>query len=170
MNLRPLTLCLLGLLGLLAGCSSAPARYYTLMADSSLPITQPSAVNFELQVVRVPLQVDQPQLVVRRAAGELAILDHERWAAPLADEFHDALASQLERQLGRRDLAGMPKPAGLPLARISVAVRRFDSVEGQQAGLDAVWNLRLSEPGGQLATSHARPHCTSRPRSASQAW
>ena len=101
----------------LAACSSAPTRYYTLMP----PVTEGSAaarnanLQFEMSTVRIPVQVDQPQLVVRQDSGTLAILETQRWSAPLVDEFHDALASQMEHKLGTRNLEGLPKQPGLPV-------------------------------------------------------
>lgn len=131
----------------LSGCSSAPARYYTLIADQpqASRVTATSAgFQFEMLPVRIPVQVDQPSLMVREGTGSLAILESARWASPLADELHDALAMELERRLGVRDLAGMPKQTGQPLLRLRTDVRRFESESGGRATLDVVWNLSLS--------------------------
>ena len=109
MKTRALLLCLT--LGL-AACSSAPTHYYTLLP----PVAEGSSAartggpQFEMSTVRIPVQVDQPQLVVRQDSGTLAILETQRWSAPLVDEFHDALASQMEQKLGTRNLEGLPKP------------------------------------------------------------
>lgn len=130
---------------LLAGCSSVPTHYYTLVAADTGPSpATPPGPAFQLQSVRIPVQVDQPSLVVRQSQGDLAILDNERWAAPLADEFHDALAGRLEQALGGRDLAGMPKPAGVALLNIRADVRRFDSLPGNYALIDVVWSVTLN--------------------------
>jgi len=91
----------------------------------------------------MPVQVDQPQLVVRQDRGNLAILENDRWSAPLADEFHDALTDRLERQLGTRDLAGLPKDAQKPVLSVQTDVRRFDSLPGQYALVDVVWSLGM---------------------------
>lgn len=136
----------------LNGCSSAPARYYTLIADqpqASRVTTTSAGFQFEMLPVRIPVQVDQPSLMVRESTGSLAILESARWASPLADELHDALAIELERRLGVRDLAGMPKQPGQPLLRLRTDVRRFESESGGQATLDAVWNLSLSRGENQ---------------------
>lgn len=127
----------------LAACTSPATHYYTLLptSESAPKVGAPADFQFELLTVRMPVQVDQPQLVVRQDQGRLAILDNERWGAPLADEFHDALAAQMERQLGVRDLAGLPKNAGQPVVSLQADVRRFDSVPGQYALVDVVWSL-----------------------------
>ncbi|WP_110947523.1 PqiC family protein [Pseudomonas bohemica] len=133
--------CALGL----GACSSTPTHYYTLIA----PATQAPAnvaqapFQFEMQPVLMAVQVDQPPLVVRQGDGSLAILENERWGAPLGDEFHDALTGELERRFGSRDLAGLPKQSDEPVLSIRTDVRRFESVLGQYALIDVVWNLSL---------------------------
>jgi len=133
----------------LAACSSAPTHYYTLMAPSAAPAAAVSApaFQFEMSTVRIPVQVDQPQLVVRRDGGTLAILEAERWSGPLADEFHDALASQMELRLGTRNLEGLPKEPGRPILSLQTDVRRFDSMPGHHALIDVVWSLSLRGDG-----------------------
>jgi len=129
----------------LGACSSTPTHYYTLIA----PATQTSAsqaaapFQFEMQSVLMPVQVDQPPLVIRQGDGSLQILENERWGAPLGDEFHDALTGQLERRLGSRDLAGLPKQSDEPVLSVRADVRRFESVLGQYASIDVVWSLSL---------------------------
>lgn len=146
---HPRALLLAGAL-MLSACSSTPTSYHTLIA------TQPqaaaaanSAAEFQLQVlpVRIPVQVDQPSLVVRESDGRLAILETALWASPPADEFHDALAIELEQRLGVRDLAGLPGRSDRPLLSLRTDVRRFDSLPGRHAALDVVWSLEYSLKG-----------------------
>lgn len=148
MTLRLKLLVLATALGVTA-CASQPTHYYTLIAP--LPATQQAtqAAPFQLEMLPVilPVQVDQPALVVRQGNGSLAILETERWGAPLGDEFHDALTGQLEHRLGIRDLAGLPKNAELPVLSVRADVRRFESVIGQSATIDVVWSLSLRGNG-----------------------
>jgi uncharacterized lipoprotein YmbA len=145
---------LLGSTLALAACTSPVTHYYTLLPTDAAPqqAVTPAPLQFELLTVRVPVQVDQPQLVVRQDQGRLAILDNERWGGPLADEFHDALAGQMENRLGVRDLAGLPKNSGLPLVSLQADVRRFDSVPGQYALLDVVWSLSRRGDDGKRSS------------------
>ncbi|MGC5701332.1 membrane integrity-associated transporter subunit PqiC [Pseudomonas sp. NFXW11] len=136
----------------LAACSSAPTHYYTLLppvAEGPGPASN-AAMQFEMSTVRIPVQVDQPQLVVRQDSGTLAILETQRWSAPLVDEFHDALASQLEHKLGTRNLEGLPKQPGRPVLSVQTDVRRFESLPGRYALIDVVWSLRLRGDGGPV--------------------
>ena len=150
MNIR--SLAIFATLGL-AACTSAPTHYYTLVppaTDSTVRTNVAApAFQFEMQPVRIPVQVDQPQVVVRHGDGALALLETERWSAPLADEFHDALANQMEFKLGMRDLAGLPKTSGLPILSLQTDVRRFDSVAGQYALIDVVWSMSLRGDGAR---------------------
>lgn len=145
MTLRRKFAVLAAVLGL-AACSSPTLRYYTLVAPMDSAPTQrsaPAPFQFEMLPVLLPVQVDQPPLVVRQGDGSLAILDTERWGAPLGDEFHDALTARLEQHWGRRDVAGLPKNSHEPVLSVRADVRRFESVPGQFALIDVVWNLSL---------------------------
>lgn len=150
MILRPYLL-MLGIALLLSACSSTPTHYYTLIATQPhMAEAAAKAVDFQLQVlpVRIPVQADQPSLVVRESDGRLAILETALWASPPADEFHDALAIELEQRLGVRDLAGLPGRADAPVLSLRTDVRRFDSLPGRHAALDVVWSLEMSERDG----------------------
>lgn len=134
----------------LSACASAPTHYYTLLPSATPAAARTEAAptfQFEVRPVRVPVQVDQPEVVVREGPGSLALLETERWSAPLADEFHDALVSQLEANLGTRDIAGLTPQPNLPTLSLQVEVRRFDSVSQQYALIDVVWSM--SQRGGQ---------------------
>lgn len=139
---------LLAVIGLSA-CSQVVTHYYTLTptATQAPAATAAPDFQFEMLTVRMPVQVDQPQLVVRQSSGTLSILENDRWGAPLADEFHDALTRQLEARLGTRDMAGMPKVPGRPIISLQTDVRRFDSLLGSYALVDAVWSLTLRGEG-----------------------
>lgn len=127
----------------LAACASAPMHYYTLVAPAgeAPPAPVAGATAFELLPVSIPAQDDQPQLVIRQGAQGVALLQSERWIAPLADEIRGALSSDLTRQLGGPDLTGLPH-GKQPVLRIKVDVRRFDSQPGGYALLDAAWSVR----------------------------
>lgn len=151
MNLSFRLLLVCGLSTLVA-CTASPVRYHTLIPVQPKASAQSAApADFQLQVmpVRIPLQVDQPSLVVRESDGQLLILESALWASPPADEFHDALAFELEQRFGVRDLAGLPGTTGQPVLSVRADVRRFDSLPGRHAALDVVWSLELSSPDSE---------------------
>lgn len=144
-------------------CASTPTHYYTLIAPAT---PAPASVSqapfqFEMQSVLMPVQVDQPPLVIRQGNGSLAILENERWGAPLGDEFHDALTGQLERRFGSRDLAGLPKQSDQPALSVRADVRRFESVLDQYALIDVVWNLSLRGGGAGPGSKRQTLTCSS---------
>ena len=158
-SLRPFGVLALIALGL-GACASTPVNYYTLVASSSTQLTnnnapKSTAFAFDLESVSVPLQVDQPQLVVRQSGAAMALVETERWIAPLADEVRGALAANLVAAHGGEDLSGLPQ-GQRALVRIRVDVRRFDSQPGMQASITAAWSLRRV-PGDTPALS-----CSSR--------
>ncbi|RMR53151.1 PqiC family protein [Pseudomonas cichorii] len=163
MTLRLKLLVLAAALGL-GACSSTPTRYYTLIApmdSASAPSAQPAPFQFEMLPVLMPVQVDQPPLVVRQGDGSLEILDTERWGSPLGDEFHDALTAKLERRFGSRDMAGLPKDSGQPVLSLRTDVRRFESVPGQYALIDVVWSLSLRNTGATAGNKRINLTCSS---------
>lgn len=154
------------MLGACAG--SPPARYYTLQEASSaqalqsatplsVPANQPV---IEVLPVSVPVQVDQPQIMLRDRAGAVTPLYSDRWAAPLADELRSALSDRLTRRLGVADVYEVKAARGEPVWRVQVDIQRFDSVLGEAATLDATWRLRainLNAPASLCRTQIREP-------------
>ena len=125
---------------LLAACSSpAPPRYHSLLpAQTQLRAAAGnSTAAWQLLPVSIPTQVDQPQFVVRRADDTFAVLEQERWIAPLADEIRAALGEHLAATLGAPGAAAAP---GRKDWRIALDVQRFDSSPGRST-LVAQWTL-----------------------------
>lgn len=135
----------------LGGClSTVPTHYHTLLgaaAEGNAP-SPPASFLIDVQPVGIPAQVDRPQLVVRDGGGMIP-LEQERWIAPLADEARAALSADLSRELGTADVAGQPRPDGAKVVSVKVDVRRFDSVPGAYAAIDAVWSLNVNAPNAQ---------------------
>src|SRR3546814_15122193 len=73
-------------------CSSDRTHFYTLLKpDTAAPaIAGGAAFAINVQSLRVPAQVDQPELVVRQGEGELALVETRQWIAPLKDERRGA--------------------------------------------------------------------------------
>lgn len=128
---------------MMSACAPSTSRFYTLMPPSQAKVAVPvGAAAFELRAVRVPGQVDLPQLVVREGVGEVRVAETHQWVAPLHDEVRSALSALLAARLGQADLYRVPQPEGLALTRITVELRRFDSVPGDHVGIDALWAIQ----------------------------
>ncbi|MBA5689926.1 PqiC family protein [Rugamonas apoptosis] len=143
----------------LAACSSTPLHYHTLLAPAGqgAAAAQPAPFLIEVLPVGIPVQLDQPQLVVRQGDSSIALLEGERWAGPLDDEVRAALSANLTQRLATQDIAGLARPGDKPVMRIKLQVRRFDIWPGQRAQLDADWSLGLADEAG-----HARLTCRGR--------
>src|SRR3546814_9855843 len=99
----------LALSAALAGCAmSPPARYYTLQPAPQAAPTGGQRVEYQIEVtpVSVPLQADQPQIMLRKHEGDGALtpLYSHRWSAPLSDEIGTALSDVLTHTLGALDV------------------------------------------------------------------
>ncbi len=147
----------------LAACASPPSHFYTLgpggPASSSTASSSPStaaatpaaaavaratspAFLIEVPPVDVPSQVARNQLVLQTGGASVDVLEQERWVSPPADEIRRALSGDLAARLDTFDVYGAPYPSGVPVYRIAVNVRRFESWPGSHALLDAVWSVR----------------------------
>ncbi|WJF89812.1 PqiC family protein [Paraburkholderia bonniea] len=136
---------LLAGLALLGACASPSSRFYTLNASEAATAPRPVAsptLLIEVPPVDVPLQVARNQFVVQSDPLKVKVLEQERWASLPGDEIRRALSTSLMQQLNTIDVTGTPRPEGVPLYRVNLAVQRFESWPGSHALLDAVWSVR----------------------------
>ena len=129
-----------------AGCSTtAPATHYHSLVAPPVSTGQAAkampapGVRFEVLQVSVPSQVDVPQMVLRLPDGSLAVLEHERWIAPLSDEIRAVVTLRVEQAL-------LPSsPGAVAVAdrvwRVRLDVQRFDSMLGRAASVQVQWSL-----------------------------
>ena len=130
---------------MLAACASPTSRFYTLGGGDARPMpTAQASFYFELAPVDVPQQVAKNQLVVQTSPAQVRVLEEERWASLPGDEVRRALSADLTQQLGAIDVYGTPHPESVPVYRVKVNVRRFESWPGSQAVIDAVWSVRAA--------------------------
>jgi uncharacterized lipoprotein YmbA len=131
----------------LGACGTPPpTHFYSLMPGEVVPRAGQGAspavgLPIVLEPVRMPTQVDQPQWLVRLPDDSVAVLEQERWAGPLQDEFRAALLEQLIVGHGAIDARTQPSPAPAPW-RITVDVRRFDSSPGIEARIEGSWLIQ----------------------------
>ena len=128
-----------------AGCASPPPVHLHTLTPIERPVPRQGGVPaegrgpaVELEPIRVPAQVDQPQWLIRLPDDTLALLEQERWAAPLPEEFHRALLEILRLRFGAIDTR--TTAPGVPLWRVRVDVNRFESAPGE-ARLETTWAL-----------------------------
>ncbi|MFM5273791.1 membrane integrity-associated transporter subunit PqiC [Aeromonas caviae] len=137
----------LALLGLLAGCGSAPTtlHYYSLDADtapSSVTTAQPQH-QLVLRPVALSGQLDRMSLVYQLEGKELHFAEYHRWAGSLDAQLNqltlNGLSSRLPGWVVRQD--GAHKGPVL-----SISVERFQGRHDGRALLSGRWRL-LTEEG-----------------------
>jgi hypothetical protein len=134
---------------LLAGCvTRQPDRFYIL--EPRPAAAAESRSQFDRQVtlrVTVPSLVDRGEMVVAAPNG-VAVMEHERWAAPLADMVTAALGQDLERRRG--DVVVLPKGAnnaGIPLVRVTVEIDSLTARLGYHLSIETHWRVTDARTG-----------------------
>ena len=128
---------------LLAGCvTRQPDHFYVidpLPATAAAPRTQ-----FDRQVtlrIAIPSLIDRGEMVVSSQNG-VSVMEHERWAAPLADMINSALSRDIERR--RSDVVVLPTSAdkaGIPLVKIAVEVDQVTARLTEPLRIDTHWRV-----------------------------
>ena len=132
----------------LVACGTEPVtRFHSLLpapaARATAPLAAPVAVAplWELLPLKVPAQLENPQWVVRLADDTIALLEYDRWIAPLAEEMRAAVALRLTAAFAAPSPAiALDKPW-----RVSIEVERFDAALGRAVHLEATWLLQAGD-------------------------
>ena len=132
-----------------AGCSTAPARFYSLASTATADGTPATSASVLVGPVTIPASVDQPEFVVQVAANRVEVDEFNRWVAPLGDGIARAVAGDLVVLLGTPDVASAQLANFAPDYRVTIDVQRFESIQGQAATLEAVWTVRKAA-GGEI--------------------
>jgi uncharacterized protein len=134
-----------------AGCSSAPARFYTLDSTAVANGAPPAQTAVLVGPVAVPATVDKPEFVVQVASNRIEVEEFNRWAAPLDDSIARAVAGDLSVLLASPNVTTAPLADFSPAYLVTINVQRFESVKGEAALLDAVWAVRCAADGKTLS-------------------
>jgi uncharacterized lipoprotein YmbA len=149
---------------LLNACvSSRPDHFYILSvlppgAAEARPV---SDVQAALKVT-LPPWADRSEMLLNTSAGEVIVLEHERWAAPPSDLMRQTLALDIERR--RADITVADREVNrskTPTIDITVDVVQMTVRRGESARIEARW--RIHDPrtgsdavgGGEFAAALA---------------
>jgi hypothetical protein len=131
-------------------CAGQPDHFYAL---STMPETPPPPASvFATHVilsVSIPSLVDRREMIVAASGDRILVLEHERWAAPLADLVTQTLARDLEER--RTDVLVADRSydqAGVKPIHIQVDVVRMSAHQGGRATLESHW--RIVDPASQI--------------------
>ena len=140
-------LVLLSVAVVVAGCMSAPSRFYTL--NSTATAGGAPAANYAVIVgpVSVPASVDRPQFAVQAATNRVVIDEFNRWAAPLNENIARVVTCDLVALLGTPQVATAPMANFDAAYRVTIDIQRFESVRSESALIEAVWVVRKAAGG-----------------------
>lgn len=146
----------IGVAAIAAGCGTTPEpAFYTLATEAGAAGDRARALSVVVGPVTLPEAVDRPQLVINAAGNRVEIKEFHRWAEPLKAEIPRVIAANLGRQLRTSSTASSSQLAIVePDYRVVIDVQRFDSRPGEQALIEALWNVRARS--GASRTGHTR--------------
>jgi uncharacterized lipoprotein YmbA len=135
---------------LLSACvSSRPDRFYILSAlPQSADEVHPASDQQAVLKVTLPPWTDRSEMLLNTSAGEVIVMEHERWAAPLADLVRQTLGVDIERRrgdisVGDREVNGSKAPA----IQIAVDVVQMTVRRGERARLEVRWRIHDPRTG-----------------------
>jgi uncharacterized lipoprotein YmbA len=133
---------LAGVAAIMAGCASAPSKFYTLNATAKSDGVSAVPCAVLVGPVFVPSAVDRPQIIVNTGTNSVSVLEFNRWAAPLSENIARAVSVNLGVLLGTSRAATAPLPDFGPAYRVSIRIERFEGALGGNVLMDAVWTIR----------------------------
>jgi len=139
---RRLAIVLLSLI--CSACAAPPAVHFHSLVSPTHPTPKEglgpvgSGPVVFLEPIRIPVAVDQPQWLLRLPDDTLTLLEQERWASPLRDEFRHALIDILSNRYGALDVRS--GGSGAVVWRVYVGITRFELQPGE-AWLESTWSL-----------------------------
>lgn len=134
---------------LLAGCVTRQRDHFYVL-DAQPAAGRESRSQFDRQVtlrVTVPSLVDRGEMVLAGPGG-VEVMDHERWAAPLADLVTAALARDIEHR--RNDVVVVSKTAdhaGIPLLQVAVDIDQITARLGDPLIVETHWRVTDAHTG-----------------------
>ena len=147
MSQRSVHLISIAFIAAIAGCSTAPSRFYSLDSTATADSSPAARASVMVGPVTIPASVDQPEFVVRVAANRVEVDEFNRWVSPLGDGIARAVAGDLVVLLGSPDVAAAQLANFNPDYRVTIDVQRFESIRGDAAVVEAVWTVRKTAGG-----------------------
>ena len=138
----------LALVLLASACgTSPPVHYYSLKST----VAPPADTDTERRIVGFgpldfPGYLKRPQIVTRKADGEITIDDFRRWAEPLDEAVHRIVAASVEGLVDNVSVVSYPYHTMIkPEYRVYGDVVRFDVDEAGNAVLRVQWGVATAD-------------------------
>jgi uncharacterized lipoprotein YmbA len=138
---------------LLAACASHPDRFYILNPQPAAATPRTTPVTQVTLRIKLPAWLDRSQLVIDTSSDGVRVLEHERWAAPLADLVAQTLAMNLERR--RSDIVVADLGASHAAAYVSmiVEVTKLTIRRGERVHMEVQWRIVDAHAGTEVIRS-----------------
>lgn len=145
----------------MAGCASAPSRFYTLNSTATRNGAPAASYAVLVGPVTIPTSVNRPQFTVQIAPNRVEIEEFNRWAAPLNENITRVIAGNLIVLLGTPRVAAAPLANFEPAYRVTIDIQRFESELNGSALVEAVWVVRrvtggVARSGRTVASESAK--------------
>jgi uncharacterized lipoprotein YmbA len=140
-------------LWLLQSCAtSRPDHFYILIAQPGEMTDKRTAPRTPVLLsVSLPSPVDRAEMVLNTGTDAVAVLEHERWAAPLSELVAQTLARDLERR--RADLlVGGRSDGRLGAAdfKVTIDVVQLSIFKGGRASIETHWRILEVRTGKEM--------------------
>jgi uncharacterized protein len=134
---------------LLCACVAHQADHFYILNPQPQGASAARTAPLTLATLRValPSLVDRPEMILNTSADGIVVLEHERWAAPLADLMTEALARNIEQR--RTDMLVSNHGSDARI-KIMVDVVRMTVRRGQRAGIEAHWRIIGARAGPDM--------------------
>jgi len=130
------------LLLLMMGCVTRQRdHFYVLQAQPAAPRDAQAPSNRQITLrVTVPSTADRAEMVLWTQDG-VAVLDHERWAAPLADLVTQTLGQDLERRRADIVVLSHSDQTGVPLVKMYIDIDQITARIGVEVSIEVHWRI-----------------------------
>jgi hypothetical protein len=136
-----------------AGCAGPqPTRLYRLTPLPAADVGLPENLRVGLRPVRLPGELDRPEIVTRTGEHTVALAEFDHWASPLAESFTRVLALDLAAWIPVERVAVFPWGKNTPIDyEVTVDVIRADGALGGACVLAAHWAVAARGARGTVA-------------------
>jgi len=128
---------------LAGGCAVSRPDHFHILAGPSQALEARSAFVMQVNLrVSLPTVVDRSEMVLSHAGG-VTVFEHERWAAPLSEQFSNILGQDIEARrpsviVTTRSIAQPDSP----MTTIAVEVVELSLRKNLGATLEARWRVQ----------------------------
>jgi uncharacterized protein len=141
-------------IGLLCACATSRPDHFYILSAQPQAAAQPTTAPTTPVVLKVtlPSLVDRPEMILNTSADGVAVLEHERWGAPLPDLVVQTLGQDIERRRGDLFVGGQGavRPNGAAV-KITVDVVQMTARQGDRVSIETHWRIVDSRKSTDLA-------------------